>query len=114
MRQAVSRRRFRSVITREGTIIVPEAAARGLKSGQSVWVEVEPGEGRWTPDEEEVAAIAALQAEHPDVIRRCLRAQGSFARRSTAAKGTGRKATATKGTRRGVGKGPKGPTGPVR
>jgi bifunctional DNA-binding transcriptional regulator/antitoxin component of YhaV-PrlF toxin-antitoxin module len=85
MRQAVSRRRFRTVITREGTIIVPDAARRGLKAGQSVWVEVEPfagSAGHRAPDEEEVAAIAALQAEHPDVIRRCLRAQGTLSRRA--------------------------------
>jgi hypothetical protein len=84
MRQAVSRRRFRAVITREGTIIVPDGARKGLKAGQSVWVVFEPA-GRHgppdAPDEEEVAGIAALQAEHPEMVRRCLRAQGTFARR---------------------------------
>jgi hypothetical protein len=83
MRQAVSRRRFRAVITREGTIIVPDGAKTGLKSGQSVWVTLEPPGRRGArrePDEEEVAAIAALQAEHPDMVRRCLGAQGALAR----------------------------------
>lgn len=83
MRKAVPGRRFRAVITREGAIIVPRDAKTGLKAGRPVWVVIEPaggsGDGR-APDEEEVAAIAALQAEHPDTIRRCLRAQGSFSR----------------------------------
>jgi hypothetical protein len=101
MRQAVSRRRFRSVITREGTIIVPDAAREGLKAGQSVWVEIGPTAGKAAhrsphaiddPDDQEVAAIAALQLEHPDVIRRCLRAQGTLARR----KGTGGRSRAAK------------------
>ena len=81
MKQAVSRRRFRAVITREGAIIVPPESKAGLKSGQPIWVVIEHAEeAGGSPDEEEVAAIAALQAEHPDTIRRCLRAQGSLAR----------------------------------
>lgn len=83
MRQAVSGRRFRAVITREGAIIVPRDVKTGLKSGRPVWVVIEPEGGEVSgraPDDEEVGAIAALQAEHPDAIRRCLRAQGSFAR----------------------------------
>jgi hypothetical protein len=89
MRQAVSRRRFRSVITREGAIIVPAAQRKGLKPGQSVWVEI--GGAARGDDEEEVGAIAALQAEHPDMVRRCLRAQGAFAKRART--GAGRKGT---------------------
>jgi hypothetical protein len=81
MRQAVSQHRFRAVITREGAIIVPPESKAGLKSGQPVWVVIERAGGAVeAPDEQEVAAIAALQSEHPDTIRRCLRAQGSLAR----------------------------------
>lgn len=85
MRQAVPRRRFRAVITREGTIMIPDGVKAGLKAGRSVWVSLEPADrdgARWVPDEEEVAAIAALQAEHPDTVRRCLLAQGSLFRRT--------------------------------
>ena len=81
MKQAVPRRRFRGVITREGAIIVPPALRGGIAPGRVLSVVIEPA-GRVgalpAHDEEEVSAIAAMQAEHPDAVRRCLAAQGSF------------------------------------
>ena len=91
MNNAAPRRRFRAILTREGTIDVPADARSGLKAGTPVIVEIEPGAGAGGYDEQEVAAIAARQAEHPDTIRKCLAAQGALG------PGRGRKG---RGTRR--------------
>ncbi|HLF14846.1 MAG TPA: hypothetical protein VI932_08165 [Bacteroidota bacterium] len=82
MRDEVSRFSFRARITREGAIIVPTDVAARFPGGRTVLVSVTPAPtaGRGIDiDDDEVAQIAALQAEPADVIRRCLRAQGALA-----------------------------------
>lgn len=81
MKQDVSRRRFRARFTRDGTIVVPSGVAAGLKAGQPLAVEIAPAPrgGERDHDEREVAAIASMQVESPDLVRRCLDAQGALA-----------------------------------
>lgn len=87
--------RFRAVVREGGTIIVPQPAASRFNPGQEVDVRVTPampgrkGSGP-VIDEDEVADIAALQAEPAELIRACLRAQGVLSRK-TAVRGKGRK-----------------------
>lgn len=83
MKQDVPRRRFIATLGGDYALLVPPDARRGLRAGARVAVSVEPaGRSRRSsgapPDEDEVRTIAALQAEHPDVVRRCLLAQGSM------------------------------------
>ena len=93
MNHAEPRRRFRSVLTREGTITVPESAREGLGAGAHVTVEIVSSD-RDRHDEDEVAAIAARQAEHPDTVRKCLAAQGALAGRREGPRSKARAATA--------------------
>jgi bifunctional DNA-binding transcriptional regulator/antitoxin component of YhaV-PrlF toxin-antitoxin module len=84
MRDSVSHHRFRAAMTREGTIIVPAALRARFRSARTVIVEIAPERpGRNTAgiDEGEVAAIAEIQMEPTEGVRRCLLAQGALAPR---------------------------------
>ena len=64
--------------------MLPPGARSGIRPGELLRVRVPPvGSGRSpganVPTEEEVLQIAMRQAETPDVIRKCLTAQGVLA-----------------------------------
>jgi hypothetical protein len=83
MNDDAERIRFSATIGRGGTISVPAEAVSRFGRGRAVQVTIarDPRAGsrrRVAADEDEVAWIAALQAEPAAVIRRCLEAQGAL------------------------------------
>lgn len=78
--------RFRASIGADRSITVPEEIAGLFRSAGEleVTLRVPPGRSRRSGpaiDPAEVAAIAALQAEPPDAVLRCLASQGALRHR---------------------------------